>query len=150
MFADRARIVIRSGKGGNGHVSFRREKYVPAGGPDGGDGGRGGDIIFQVDPRVNNLSDYRMKHKFVATSGEEGGKKKCHGKDGQDLVLSVPKGTVIHEAESGKVICDLSEDNQRVVLLKGGRGGQGNSHYATPTMQAPTAGRGCTGTGSNS
>jgi GTP-binding protein len=137
MFADRARIVIRSGKGGNGHVSFRREKYVPAGGPDGGDGGRGGDIIFQVDPRVNNLSDYRMKHKFVATSGEEGGKKKCHGKDGQDLVLSVPKGTVIHEAESGKVICDLSEDNQRVVLLKGGRGGQGNSHYATPTMQAP-------------
>jgi len=137
MFADRARIVIRSGKGGNGHVSFRREKYVPAGGPDGGDGGRGGDIIFQVDPRINNLSDYRMKHKFVATSGEEGGKKKCHGKDGQDLILPVPKGTVIHEAESGKVICDLSEDNQRIVLLKGGRGGQGNSHYATPTMQAP-------------
>ena len=97
MFADRARIIIQSGKGGNGHISFRREKYVPAGGPDGGDGGRGGDIIFEVSDQVNNLSDYRMRRKFAATNGEEGGKKKCHGKDGQDLVLKVPAGTVIKE-----------------------------------------------------
>lgn len=137
MFADRARIIIRSGKGGNGHVSFRREKYVPAGGPDGGDGGRGGDIIFEVDKGMNNLSDYRMRHKFAATNGEEGGKKRCHGKDGQDLVLKVPEGTVIHDAESGKVIIDMSGENQRVVLLKGGKGGLGNMHYATSTMQAP-------------
>ena len=108
MFADRARIIIQSGKGGNGHISFRREKYVPAGGPDGGDGGRGGDIIFEVSDQVNNLSDYRMRRKFAATNGEEGGKKKCHGKDGQDLVLKVPAGTVIKEAQTGQVICAAS------------------------------------------
>ena len=137
MFADRARIIIQSGKGGNGHISFRREKFVPAGGPDGGDGGRGGDIIFEVSDQVNNLSDYRMRRKFAATNGEEGGKKKCHGKDGKDLVLKVPAGTIIKEAETGQVICDMSGENKRVVILHGGKGGLGNMHFATSTMQAP-------------
>lgn len=137
MFADRARIIIQSGKGGNGHISFRREKFVPAGGPDGGDGGRGGDIIFEVSDQVNNLSDYRMRRKFAATNGEEGGKKKCHGKDGKDLVLKVPAGTIIKEAETGQVICDMSGENKRVVVLHGGKGGLGNMHFATSTMQAP-------------
>lgn len=137
MFADRAKIIIKSGKGGNGHVSFRREKYVPAGGPDGGDGGKGGDVIFQVDKGINNLSDYRHKHKFAAQPGEEGGKRNCHGKNGADLVLKVPEGTVVKEAQSGKVIADMSGDNQRQIVLVGGRGGLGNQHFATSTMQAP-------------
>ena len=98
MFADRARIIIKSGKGGDGHVSFRREKYVPNGGPDGGDGGKGGDVIFQVDSGVNTLANYRHKHKFAATAGQEGGKKNCHGKNGEDIVLKVPEGTVVYEA----------------------------------------------------
>ena len=137
MFADRAKIIIKSGKGGNGHVSFRREKYVPNGGPDGGDGGRGGDVIFVVDEGLNTLTDFRHRRKFAAENGEEGGKKKCHGKDGADLILKVPAGTVIKDAESDKVIADMSGENKRQVILKGGRGGQGNSHYATATMQAP-------------
>ena len=137
MFADREKIIIKSGKGGNGHVSFRREKYVPNGGPDGGDGGNGGDIIFLVDDGVNTLSDYRYKRKFAAQSGEEGGKRNCHGKNGEDLILKVPEGTVIKDAESGKVIADMSGENKRQVILKGGRGGLGNQHFATSTMQAP-------------
>lgn len=137
MFADRAKIVIKSGKGGNGHVSFRREKYVPNGGPDGGDGGNGGDIIFQVDDGMNTISDYRYKHKFSAGNGEEGGKRNCHGKNGEDLILKVPEGTVIKEAVSGKVIADMSGENRRQIILRGGRGGLGNQHFATPTMQAP-------------
>lgn len=137
MFADRAKIMIRSGKGGDGHVSFRRELYVPNGGPDGGDGGRGGDIIFEVDEGLNTLYDYRHKRKFKAESGQEGGKRRCHGKDGSDLVLKVPEGTVITEALSGKVIADMSGENKRQIVLKGGRGGKGNQHYATATMQAP-------------
>ena len=137
MFADRAKIIIRSGKGGDGHVSFRREKYVPDGGPDGGDGGRGGDVIFEVDDGLNTLIDYRHRRKFSATNGEEGGKKRCHGSDGKDIVLKVPAGTVIKEAESGQVIADMSGENRRQVVLKGGRGGNGNMHYATSTMQAP-------------
>ena len=137
MFADRAKIIIKSGKGGDGHVSFRREKYVPNGGPDGGDGGKGGDIIFQVDEGLNTLTDYRHKRKFAARPGEEGGKKKCHGKNGEDLVLKVPEGTVIKDAESGKVIADMSGDNKRQIILQGGRGGLGNQHFATSTMQAP-------------
>ena len=137
MFADRATIIIKSGKGGNGHVSFRREKYVPNGGPDGGDGGRGGDVIFVVDEGLNTLTDFRHRRKFVAENGEEGGKKKkCHGKDGADLILKVPAGTVIKMRNQNKVIADMSGDNKRQVILKG-RGGQGNSHYATATMQAP-------------
>lgn len=137
MFADRATIIIKSGKGGNGHVSFRREKYVPDGGPDGGDGGRGGDIIFEVDDGMNTLVDYRHKRKFAAQPGEEGGKKNCHGKNGSDLILKVPAGTVIKDAQSGKVIADMSGDNRRQIILKGGRGGIGNQHFATSTMQAP-------------
>ena len=137
MFADRATIYIRSGKGGDGHVSFRREKYVPNGGPDGGDGGHGGDVIFQVDEGMNTLVDYRHIRKYRAEDGEPGGKKNCHGKNGQDIVLKIPPGTVIKEAETGKVIADMSGDNKKVVLLRGGRGGNGNQHYATSTMQAP-------------
>ena len=137
MFADRAKIIIKSGKGGNGHVSFRREKYVPNGGPDGGDGGKGGDVIFQIDEGMNTLSDYRYKRKFSAQSGEEGGKKNCHGKNGTDLILKVPEGTVIKDAESGKVIADMSGENRQQTILKGGRGGLGNQHFATSTMQAP-------------
>lgn len=137
MFADRATIYVKSGKGGDGHVSFRREKYVPNGGPDGGDGGKGGDVIFQVDEGMNTLVDYRHLRKYRAEDGEQGGKKNCHGKNGQDIVLKVPLGTVVKEAETGKVIADMSGDNRRVVLLKGGRGGNGNQHYATSTMQAP-------------
>jgi GTP-binding protein len=137
MFADRAKIYVRSGKGGDGHVSFRREKYVPNGGPDGGDGGRGGDVIFEVDEGLNTLIDFRHIRKYKAGDGEEGGKKNCRGKDGEDIVIKIPQGTVIKEAQSGQVITDMSGDNRRVVLLKGGRGGNGNQHYATSTMQAP-------------
>ena len=137
MFADRAKIYVRSGKGGDGHVSFRREKYVPAGGPDGGDGGHGGDVIFIVDEGLNTLTDFRHVGKYKAGDGQEGGKKNCRGKDGDDIYIKVPEGTVIKEFNSGKVIADMSGDNRKVVLLKGGRGGNGNQHYATSTMQAP-------------
>ena len=112
MFADRAKIFIKSGKGGDGHVSFRRELYVPNGGPDGGDGGRGGDVIFEVDEGLNTLQDFRHKRKFAAKDGQQGGKRRCHGKDAEDIVLRVPEGTVIKEAESGKVIADMSGDCQ--------------------------------------
>ena len=137
MFADRATIIIKSGKGGDGHVSFRREKYVPDGGPDGGDGGDGGSVYFEVDEGLNTLTDYRHKHKFCAQNGEEGGKKNCRGKNGADIVLKVPEGTVIKEESTGKVIADMSGDNRRYMILKGGKGGNGNQHYATSTMQAP-------------
>lgn len=137
MFADIAKITVKSGKGGDGCVSFRRELYVPAGGPDGGDGGRGGDIIFVVDEGLNTLNDYKHKRKYSAGNGEQGSGRRCHGADGKDCILKVPAGTVIREAESGKVVADMSSDNKQVVLLKGGRGGKGNQHYATPTMQAP-------------
>ena len=137
MFADRAKIYVRSGKGGDGHVSFRREKYVPNGGPDGGDGGTGGSVIFEVDEGMNTLSDYRHVRKYCAEHGENGGKRNCTGKNGKDIILKVPEGTVIKEAESGKVIADMSGKNRRYVLLTGGKGGNGNQHYATSTMQAP-------------
>lgn len=137
MFADRARIFIKSGKGGDGHVSFRRELYVPDGGPDGGNGGKGGDIIFEVDKGLNTLGDFRHNSKYIAKSGEEGGKRRCTGRDGEDLVIKVPEGTVIYDDESRKVIADMSNDNLSEVILKGGRGGKGNMNYATSTMQAP-------------
>ena len=137
MFADRAKIFIRSGKGGDGHCSFRRELYVPNGGPDGGDGGKGGDLVFQIDEGLNTLVDFRHKRKYAAGDGEEGGKRRCHGKDGKDLILKVPEGTVIKEAKTGKVIADMSGDNRSQVVLKGGRGGLGNQHFATSTMQVP-------------
>lgn len=137
MFADRAKIFIRSGKGGDGHVSFRREKYVPNGGPDGGDGGCGGNVVFEVDKGQNTLGEYRFKKNYSAKDGEPGGKRRCHGADGEDIILKVPEGTVIMEAESKKVIADMSGDNQRQVVLRGGRGGKGNMNYATATMQVP-------------
>lgn len=137
MFSDRVRIFIKSGKGGDGHVSFRRELYVPDGGPDGGNGGKGGDIIFEVDKGLNTLGDFRHNSKYIAESGAEGGKRRCTGKNGEDLIIKVPEGTVLYDDESNKVIADMSNDNLREVILKGGRGGKGNMNYATATMQAP-------------
>lgn len=137
MFADRAKIYIRSGKGGDGHVSFRREKYVPNGGPDGGDGGHGGSVIFEVDEGLNTLTDFRHIRKYCAQDGENGSKKNCRGKNGEDIIIKIPQGTVIKELESGKIIADMSGDNRRQVILSGGKGGNGNQHYATSTMQAP-------------
>ena len=137
MFADHAQIKIRSGKGGDGHVSFHREKFVASGGPDGGDGGKGGSVVFEVDKGMNTLRDYRFKKSFKAFDGEEGGGNRCHGKDGKDIVLRVPEGTVIFEASSHKVITDMSGENTRFEILKGGKGGKGNWHYATSTMQIP-------------
>ena len=137
MFADRAKIILISGKGGDGHVSFRREKYVPDGGPDGGDGGRGGDVILRVDEGMNTLIDYRHKRKFAAGNGQEGGKRNCRGKDGEDIILRVPRGTLVKDAESGKVIVDMSGNCTEYKILSGGKGGLGNQHFATSTMQAP-------------
>ena len=137
MFADRARIFIRAGKGGDGHVSFRREKYVPDGGPDGGDGGKGGDVIFVVDEGLNTLTDFRHITKYRAQDGEPGGKRNCHGANGADVVLKVPPGTVIKDSETGKVILDMADKKEPDILLKGGRGGRGNRNYVTSTMQAP-------------
>ena len=137
MFADSANIYIKSGKGGDGHVSFRRELFVPAGGPDGGDGGKGGDVIFVVDKGINTLNEFRHIRKYQAENGQDGQKKRCHGRDGQDIIIKVPEGTVIKDTASGKVITDMSFGNEREVILKGGNGGKGNQHYATPTMQAP-------------
>ena len=134
---DSARIFIKSGKGGDGHVSFRRELFVAAGGPDGGDGGRGGDIIFEVDKGLNTLNDFRHVRKYIAQSGEDGKKRRSHGADGQDLIVKVPEGTIIRDDASGKIIADMSGKNMREVILKGGRGGAGNMHFATPTMQVP-------------
>ena len=137
MFADNAKIFIKSGKGGDGHVSFRKELFVPAGGPDGGDGGKGGDIIFEVDPGLNTLTDFRHVRKYVARDGEQGGKKRCHGANAENLVIKVPEGTVIKDFETGKVIADMSGENKRETILRGGKGGLGNMNFATPTMQAP-------------
>ena len=137
MFTDRAKVFIKSGDGGNGHVSFRRELYVANGGPDGGDGGKGGDIIFEVDSGLNTLVDFRHVRKYVAQPGEEGGKRRCHGANGKDLIIKVPEGTVVKDFETGKVITDMSGDNRREVILKGGKGGLGNMHFATATMQVP-------------
>ena len=136
-FHDRAKIIIKSGKGGDGCISFRREKYVSHGGPDGGDGGNGGSVIFRTDKGVNTLSDYRYKRKFSAENGENGRKKRMHGKNGKDLILKVPEGTVIKDAATDKVIVDMSGEDMEVVVLRGGRGGNGNQHYATSTMQVP-------------
>lgn len=137
MFIDVAKIYVRSGKGGDGCVSFRREKYVPLGGPDGGDGGRGGDIVFEVDYNINTLIDFKYNRRFFAENGENGGTCKCYGKDGKDLIIKVPEGTIIKHAETGKVIADLCEKNQKFILLKGGKGGKGNARFCTPTRQCP-------------
>ena len=137
MFKDKAKIIVSRGKGGDGHVSFRREKFVPAGGPDGGDGGDGGSVYLEVDEGLNTLVDFRHVRKYKAQNGEDGKQKRCAGKRGKDLVLKVPEGTVVRELTTGKVITDMSGENRRFLLLKGGRGGNGNMHYATSTMQAP-------------
>lgn len=137
MFIDYAKIYVKSGKGGDGHISFRRELYVPAGGPDGGDGGRGGDIIFEVDKGLNTLFPFKNKLNYIATNGEEGGKKRCHGKDGKDLIIKVPNGTIIKDTNTGKIIYDMTGTNTKLTLLKGGKGGIGNMHFATSVMQAP-------------
>ncbi len=137
MFIDKAKVFIKSGKGGDGAISFRREKYVPLGGPNGGDGGDGGDIILQVDTGITTLLDFKYKKKFIAEDGENGGASKCYGRAGQDLIIKVPMGTIIREEESNKVIVDLSKKGQEFVLVRGGRGGKGNTKFATATRQAP-------------
>ena len=137
MFTDYAKIIIKSGDGGNGAVSFRREKYVAAGGPDGGDGGRGGSIYFIVDSDSNTLVDFRFKKKFKAENGKNGEGARRYGKSGEDLYVKVPIGTLIKDAETGKIIADLSHKGQKELILPGGRGGKGNSHFATSTRQAP-------------
>ena len=150
MFADRAKIIIRSGKGGDGHVSFRRELYVPNGGPDGGDGGRGGDVIFEVDEGQNTLGEYRHKRKFKAQDGQEGGKKRCHGADGDDIVLKVPEGTVIMEAQSRKVIADMSGETDRAQRRKRRQGKPALCDSNHAGSEVCTAGTACTGTGNSS
>ncbi|WP_394896317.1 GTPase ObgE [Clostridium paraputrificum] len=137
MFIDKAKIFVRSGKGGNGSVSFRREKYVPLGGPDGGDGGKGGSIVFKVDTGITTLLDFKYRKKFIAEDGEAGSTSKCYGKNGEDLYITVPMGTIIREAQTNKVIADLSHKDDVFVLLRGGKGGKGNAKFATPTRQAP-------------
>ncbi len=136
MFIDKARISVRAGDGGNGAVSFHREKYVAAGGPDGGDGGKGGSIVFAADNNLNTLIDFKYKKNYVAQSGAPGSTKRCTGKSGEDLVLRLPKGTLVKDASTGRVIADISGD-EPVVIARGGRGGWGNSHFATPTRQIP-------------
>jgi GTP-binding protein len=137
IFVDQVKIFIKSGSGGNGCVSFRREKYIPNGGPDGGDGGKGGSIIFVVDDSTNTLYDFRHQKHYKAGNGEGGMGNHCHGKDASDLIIKVPRGTIIKEAESGKIIVDMAYPDSKEVILRGGRGGKGNQHYATPTMQIP-------------
>ncbi len=135
MFVDEAHIIVRAGNGGNGLVSFRREKYVPRGGPNGGDGGRGGSVFVQADPQRTTLIDFRHKRSFKATSGENGGGDNCHGKDGPDVVIDVPCGTLVYS--NGEIIADLSDPGSRALVARGGRGGLGNQHFATPTRQTP-------------
>ncbi|MGL4108814.1 GTPase ObgE [Clostridium sp. LP20] len=137
MFIDKARIFVRSGKGGDGSVSFRREKYVPLGGPDGGDGGKGGNIVFKVDTGMTTLLDFKYRKKFIAEDGINGGTSKCYGRDGEDLYITVPMGTIIREAETNKVIADLSHKDDVFTFLRGGKGGKGNAKFCTPTRQAP-------------
>ncbi|MBQ1489606.1 MAG: GTPase ObgE [Eubacterium sp.] len=137
MFVDRAKIEIVSGKGGNGCVSFRREPFVPEGGPDGGDGGKGGDVIFQADRSLRTLMDFRYKRKYKAENGQDGMKKKCYGKAGKDLIIKVPMGTVVIDEATGRIMKDLVEDGQSFVAAKGGRGGKGNVHFKNSVRQAP-------------
>ncbi len=137
MFFDTAKIFVKAGNGGNGAVSFHREKYVAAGGPDGGDGGKGGSIVFEVDSSVSTLVDFRFKRKYVAENGEDGGSARCFGKDGKDLIIKVPAGTLIRDAETNRLLADMTPPNERTVLFKGGNGGWGNTHFATATRQIP-------------
>ena len=136
MFVDEAKIYIKAGDGGDGCVSFHREKYIAAGGPDGGDGGKGGDIVFKVDDNISNLIDFRYKKKYIAEKGQNGSSKNCTGRNAPDLVITVPRGTVVGEARTGRILADMSCD-EPVVIAKGGKGGRGNAHFATPTRQIP-------------
>ena len=137
MFVDIAEIYIKAGDGGNGIVSFRREKYVPAGGPDGGDGGNGGNVILKVDNKLRTLADFRYKKHYKAERGTDGGSSKCTGRRGEDLIIKVPVGTIVKDKESGTILADLKRDAQTEVIAKGGIGGKGNANFATPTRQAP-------------
>ena len=137
MFVDKAKIFIKAGNGGNGAIAFHREKYVAAGGPDGGDGGKGGNVIFHVDPGLSTLMDFRYKRKYAAGAGENGSGKRCNGKRGEDIIINVPQGTIVRDFDSGKILADVSDINNDIVLLKGGNGGWGNAHFATPTRQTP-------------
>ena len=137
MFTDYVKIIAKAGNGGDGAVSFRREKYVAAGGPDGGDGGRGGNVYFEVDPDTNTLIDFRYQKKFKAENGKNGEGANRYGRSGEDLTIKVPLGTIVKDAQTGKVLADLSEKGQKELILQGGRGGKGNSHFATSTRQAP-------------
>jgi len=137
MFIDYAKIFISSGKGGNGAVAFRREKYVPKGGPAGGNGGCGGNIIFLADRNLNTLLDFQYKRKYAAESGEPGGTSLKDGRNGKDIIIKVPVGTLVKDAETEKILFDLDEDGKRIIAAKGGKGGKGNSNFATPTKQAP-------------
>ncbi|CDM68656.1 GTPase obg [Clostridium bornimense] len=137
MFIDKARIFVKSGDGGNGAISFRREKYVPLGGPDGGDGGNGGSIVLEVDTNMTTLLDFTYKRKYSAERGQDGGTSKCFGRKGEDLIIKVPMGTVVREEESNKIIADLAHPGDRCIVCKGGKGGKGNVHFVTPTRQAP-------------
>lgn len=141
MFIDHAKIFVASGKGGNGSASFRREKYVPDGGPDGGDGGKGGDVVLVADLNLSTLQDFRYKRKYKAQDGEPGGKRKCFGKGGDDLIIRLPVGSYVKDAESGEVLADFTEHGQRIVIAKGGKGGLGNTHFANSVRQAPTFAR---------
>ena len=136
MFIDVAKIKLKAGNGGDGAVAFHREKYVASGGQDGGDGGKGGDIVFQTDTNISTLQDFRYKRKYVAKNGENGSGNRCSGKGGENLIIRVPKGTLVKDAETGRLLADLSTDEPQVIL-KGGRGGWGNAHFATPTRQTP-------------
>ncbi len=137
MFTDKAKIYIKAGNGGNGAIAFHREKYVAAGGPDGGDGGKGGNVVFRVDPGMSTLMDFRYKRKYCAENGTDGSGKRCNGKNGNDIIISVPQGTIVRDAESNRILADLSELDIDVILAKGGNGGWGNAHFATPTRQTP-------------
>ncbi len=138
MFVDKAEIYLKSGKGGDGSVSFRREKYVPDGGPDGGDGGKGGSVIAIVDEGLRTLMDFRYKRKYIADDGQNGAKKRCSGRDAEDLFIKVPPGTIIRDKQSGGIIADLTEKGEQFVIARGGKGGRGNWHFKTATRQAPS------------
>ncbi len=137
MFTDKAKIYIKAGNGGNGAIAFHREKYVAAGGPDGGDGGKGGNVIFRVDEGISTLMDFRYKRKYAAQNGGDGAGKRCNGKNGEDIIILVPQGTIVRDAESNRILADLSVVGEDVILAKGGNGGWGNAHFATATRQTP-------------
>ena len=137
MFIDYAKIYLKSGKGGDGHVSFRRELYVANGGPNGGDGGKGGDVILRVNDSINTLFSFKNKYKYIAENGFDGDKNKCHGRNGKDLIIDVPNGTIVRDTKTNKIIIDMTGKNKTFTILKGGKGGIGNMHFATSRMQAP-------------